>query len=106
MGFSGPHRHHVCFGCAEPCRAAASIQGSYEAAPRPRFVYGRTIYRKSANHDAVKRDGKQWYEEGPHSDEMKALSKRFGILHGISSLLNLAVFIGSVTYGFTLAARI
>ncbi|KAK8143965.1 hypothetical protein G3M48_006509 [Beauveria asiatica] len=54
----------------------------------------------------VKRDGKQWYEEGPHSDEMKALSKRFGILHGISSLLNLAVFIGSVTYGFTLAARI
>ncbi|KAJ6785725.1 hypothetical protein PWT90_07099 [Aphanocladium album] len=54
----------------------------------------------------AKRDGKQWYEEGPHSDEMRALSKRFGMLHGISSLLNLAVFIGSVTYGFTLGARL
>lgn len=54
----------------------------------------------------AKRDGKQWYDEGPHSDEMRALSKRFGMLHGISSLLNLAVLIGSITYGFTLGARL
>jgi hypothetical protein len=37
---------------------------------------------------------------------MRALSKRFGMLHGISSLLNLGVFIGAVAYGFTLGARI
>ncbi|OAA73950.1 hypothetical protein ISF_00851 [Cordyceps fumosorosea ARSEF 2679] len=54
----------------------------------------------------AKRDGKQWHEEGPHSEEMKALSKRFGMLHGISSLLNLATFIGAVTYSFTLGARL
>ncbi|TQV99916.1 hypothetical protein V2A60_005336 [Cordyceps javanica] len=54
----------------------------------------------------AKRDGKQWHEEGPHSDEMRVLSKRFGMLHGISSLLNLVTFIGSVTYGFTLGARL
>ncbi|ATY66885.1 hypothetical protein A9K55_000560 [Cordyceps militaris] len=59
-----------------------------------------------ANHAVAKRDGKQWYDEGPHSDEMRALSKRFGMLHGISSLLNLAVLIGSITYGFTLGARL
>ncbi|KAJ2980966.1 hypothetical protein NQ176_g2327 [Zarea fungicola] len=54
----------------------------------------------------AKRDGKQWHEEGPHSDEMRALSKRFGMLHGISSLLNLAAIISSITYGFTLGARL
>lgn len=37
---------------------------------------------------------------------MRALSKKFGILHGISSLVNLATFISAVTYGFTLGARI
>jgi len=55
---------------------------------------------------AVKRDGKEWYAEGPHSDEMQALNKRFGMLHGISSLINLTTFVSAVTYGFTLGARI
>ncbi|KAJ4144726.1 hypothetical protein LMH87_003598 [Akanthomyces muscarius] len=54
----------------------------------------------------AKRDGKQYYEEGPHSDEMRALSKRFGVLHGISSLLNVGVLVGAVAYGFTLGARL
>ncbi|KAL3964728.1 hypothetical protein ACCO45_001732 [Purpureocillium lilacinum] len=54
----------------------------------------------------VKRDGKEWYAEGPHSDEMQALNKRFGMLHGISSLINLTTFVSAVTYGFTLGARI
>ncbi|KOS19438.1 putative mitochondrial outer membrane protein [Escovopsis weberi] len=54
----------------------------------------------------AKRDGKEWYESGPQSDEMRALSKKFGILHGISSLLNLGTFIAALTYGFTLASRI
>lgn len=54
----------------------------------------------------AKRDGKQWYEEGPKSDEMRALSKKFGILHGISSLLNLGTIIATIVYGFTLGSRI
>ncbi|UNI14089.1 hypothetical protein JDV02_000762 [Purpureocillium takamizusanense] len=54
----------------------------------------------------VKRDGKEWYAEGPHSDEMQALNKRFGMLHGVSSLVNLTTFVSAVTYGFTLGARI
>ncbi|KAG5977510.1 hypothetical protein E4U55_006739 [Claviceps digitariae] len=54
----------------------------------------------------VKRDGKEYYEEGPHSEEMRALSKKFGRLHGISSLLNLFTIGAAVTYGFTLASRL
>jgi len=37
---------------------------------------------------------------------MVALNKRFGMLHGISSLLNLGTFIATVVYGFTLADRL
>ncbi|KAF5027235.1 hypothetical protein F66182_651 [Fusarium sp. NRRL 66182] len=54
----------------------------------------------------VKRDGKEWYAEGPHSDEMKVLNKKFGIIHGVSSLLNLSTFFAAVAYGFTLGGRI
>ncbi|XEU97048.1 hypothetical protein FSHL1_002334 [Fusarium sambucinum] len=54
----------------------------------------------------VKRDGKEYYAEGPHSDEMKALNKKFGMLHGISSLLNLATFVAAIGYGFTLGGRV
>ncbi|PHH80203.1 hypothetical protein CDD82_1916 [Ophiocordyceps australis] len=54
----------------------------------------------------VKRDGKDWWSEGPHSEEMRALNKKFGMLHGISSLLNLGTFAAAVAYGFTLGARI
>jgi hypothetical protein len=37
---------------------------------------------------------------------MTTLNKRFSILHGVSSLLNLGTFIGSVVYGFNLASRL
>lgn len=37
---------------------------------------------------------------------MRALNKKFGILHGVSSLLNLTTFIAAVAYGFTLGGRI
>jgi len=33
---------------------------------------------------------------------MIALNKQFGKLHGISSLLNLTTFIGTIVYGFHL----
>ncbi|KAH7328575.1 hypothetical protein B0I35DRAFT_403915 [Stachybotrys elegans] len=54
----------------------------------------------------VKRDGKEWYAEGPHSQEMQALNKKFGMIHGLSSLCNLASFVALVAYGFALGARL
>ncbi|KAK1765690.1 hypothetical protein QBC33DRAFT_131287 [Phialemonium atrogriseum] len=53
-----------------------------------------------------RKDGKRSFDPPPHSQEMVALHKKFGMLHGISSLLNLSAFIGSVIYGITLSARI
>ncbi|KAK3990633.1 hypothetical protein QBC44DRAFT_325017 [Cladorrhinum sp. PSN332] len=53
-----------------------------------------------------KKDGKKAYDEPPHSEEMKALNKRFSILHGISSALNLGELVALVGYGVHLAGRI
>jgi hypothetical protein len=53
-----------------------------------------------------KKDGKRSWDAAPHSQEMVALNKEFGQLHGISSLLNVITFIATVTYGFTLSTRI
>ena len=55
---------------------------------------------------AVKRDGKEWDAEGPHSEEMQALNKKFGMLHGASSLLNIGTFVATVAYAFTLGSRL
>ncbi|KAK7735924.1 hypothetical protein SLS53_007302 [Cytospora paraplurivora] len=52
------------------------------------------------------KDGKRSWDPPPHSQELTELNKKFGILHGISSLLNVANFVASVVYGITLAARI
>ena len=49
------------------------------------------------------RDGKKYYDEGPHSTEMQKLNKKFGMLHGISSLANLIGFGAAVFYGATIA---
>ncbi|KAH8909520.1 hypothetical protein BR93DRAFT_965611 [Coniochaeta sp. PMI_546] len=53
-----------------------------------------------------RKDGKKSYDPPPHSQEMLKLNKKFGKLHGISSLLNLTTFIASIIYGITLSARI
>jgi hypothetical protein len=53
-----------------------------------------------------KKDGKRSWDKPPHSQEMLALNKKFGKLHGISSLLNLATFIAALVYGVTLSSRI
>lgn len=37
---------------------------------------------------------------------MRTLNKRFGVLHGISSLINLATLLSALSYGFTLGARL
>lgn len=48
------------------------------------------------------KDGKKSYDKGPHSKEMEALNRRFGILHGVSSLVNLVGFLGMCWYGVLL----
>lgn len=52
------------------------------------------------------KDGKRSWDPQPHSQEMAALNKKFGMLHGISSLLNVVHFVASIVYGVTLAERI
>jgi hypothetical protein len=37
---------------------------------------------------------------------MKALNRQFGIVHGISSLVNVATFLAALAYGFTLGGRV
>ncbi len=54
---------------------------------------------------AERKDGKKSTDPPPHSQEMETLNKKFGALHGISSILNLAGFIASVAYGARLASR-
>ncbi|KAH7382202.1 hypothetical protein BKA66DRAFT_463986 [Pyrenochaeta sp. MPI-SDFR-AT-0127] len=45
------------------------------------------------------RDGKKSYDAGPHSKEMQELNKRFGILHGVSTLINLGGLGAMIWYG-------
>lgn len=53
-----------------------------------------------------RKDGKKSYDPAPHSQDMLALNRQFGKLHGVSSLLNLSAFIMAVVYGVTLSARL
>ncbi|CAK7263860.1 hypothetical protein SEPCBS119000_000714 [Sporothrix epigloea] len=57
-------------------------------------------------HAQERKDGKKCYEPAPHSQEMLALNKKFGKLHGISTLLNLGTFIMAIVYGASLSKRI
>ncbi|KAF1816525.1 hypothetical protein P152DRAFT_388370 [Eremomyces bilateralis CBS 781.70] len=54
------------------------------------------------------REGKRAGEgrDAPVSGEMRALNRRFGVLHGVSSLVNLASVLASVGYAFELSQRI
>lgn len=52
------------------------------------------------------RDGKRSYDPAPHSKEMVALNKKFGRVHGISSLVNLVSLIATVWYGAVLSKRL
>ncbi|KAJ5095664.1 hypothetical protein NUU61_005020 [Penicillium alfredii] len=52
------------------------------------------------------RDGKKSYDAGPHSKEMLALNKKFGRVHGISSLVNMVSLIATVYYGAVLSKRL
>ncbi|KAI2792517.1 hypothetical protein POX_b02555 [Penicillium oxalicum] len=52
------------------------------------------------------RDGKKSYDAPPHSKEMMALNKKFGRIHGLSSLVNMVSFIATVWYGAILSKRL
>ncbi|KAI1374545.1 hypothetical protein F4677DRAFT_425379 [Hypoxylon crocopeplum] len=56
--------------------------------------------------DQEKKDGKASYEGPPYSNEMSALNKEFGQLHGISSLINLVTLFATVVYGVNLSSRL
>jgi hypothetical protein len=48
------------------------------------------------------RDGKKSWDEGPHSQEMQALNKKFGMLHGVSTLVNMVGLGAMIWYGAVL----
>lgn len=80
-------------------------QGKIEDSP-PHPRTSSSLPNTSLTLCVAKRDGKEWHAEGPQSDEMRALNKKFGAMHGISSLVNLSAFIATVVYGFTLGGRL
>ncbi|KAK7203050.1 hypothetical protein BZA70DRAFT_283740 [Myxozyma melibiosi] len=49
------------------------------------------------------KEGKKYYD-AEVSDEMKALNKKFGMIHGISTLVNLGTLFAIGAYGVTLSA--
>jgi hypothetical protein len=52
------------------------------------------------------KEGKKYYDEGPKSEEMLKLNKRFGAMHGISSLLNLVGLLSTIVYGAVLGGKL
>jgi hypothetical protein len=52
------------------------------------------------------RDGKKSWDEGPHSEEMQKLNKQFGVLHGVSSLVNMVGLGAMVWYGAVLGEAV
>ncbi|KAI1195612.1 hypothetical protein F5X97DRAFT_326392 [Nemania serpens] len=52
------------------------------------------------------KDSKQRRDKSSQSKEIKALNKKFGKIHGYSTLFNLATFVATVIYGVHLSARI
>ncbi|KAH8835922.1 hypothetical protein DL96DRAFT_97655 [Flagelloscypha sp. PMI_526] len=56
-----------------------------------------TSHTMFQRHKLEKEEGKSYNEPGV-SDKMKALNKKFGMLHGISSLLNLGAVLGLLAH--------
>ncbi|KAI4721090.1 hypothetical protein E4T48_02650 [Aureobasidium sp. EXF-10727] len=53
-------------------------------------------------HHQETRDGKKYSDAGPHSKAMEQLNKTFGILHSVSTIINLTAFGCAIWYGFVL----
>ena len=52
------------------------------------------------------KEGKKYYDEGPKSEKMAALNKRFGAMHGASSFVNLIGLLATGWYGVILGNKI
>lgn len=50
-------------------------------------------------HKVEKEEGKK-YDDSDISDRLKTLNKRFGMAHGVSALLNMAIVLSLVAYPF------
>lgn len=70
------------------------------------FVGPATVRTMRERKHQETRDGKKSYDAGPHSPEMQRLNKEFGILHGISTLVNMAGLLAMVWYGVVLSERL
>ena len=55
-------------------------------------------------HKLEREEGKKYNEEGV-SETMKRLNKRFGIAHGCSSLINMALVLSLLAYPFVSSLR-
>ncbi|KAM0454656.1 hypothetical protein ACHAPV_005594 [Trichoderma viride] len=69
-------------------------------------AYPATLQVEKDRCGQAKRDGKQWFEKEGASAEMKALNRKFDMLHGVTASLNLTSFFALLAYGFTLAGRL
>ncbi|RPA99662.1 hypothetical protein L873DRAFT_1682632 [Choiromyces venosus 120613-1] len=52
------------------------------------------------------KEGKKYYDEGPKSERMAALNKKFGAMHGVSGLVNLIGLLATGWYGVILGNKI
>ena len=59
------------------------------------WVFDRVMFQR---HKLEKEEGKAYNDAGV-SDKMKALNRKFGMLHGWSSLLNLDAVIALIFHG-------
>ncbi|KAJ6141314.1 hypothetical protein N7470_010210 [Penicillium chermesinum] len=74
---------------------------------QPGYPASNLSHELNANWTCIEtRDGKKSYDAGPHSKEMIELNKKFGRIHGISSLVNLGSFIATIYYGAVLSKKL
>lgn len=87
--------------------AAAPMAATFAAAVTNLLVCGPATARviRERKHQET-RDGKMSYDPPPHSKAMQQLNRQFSMLHGASSLLNLAAVIATAVYGFRLGAHL
>ena len=67
---------------------------------------GGRAYRVLADSDTETRDGKKYFDQGPHSKEMQRLNTAFSRMHSFSALTNLVGLGITIWYGFLLAGRL
>lgn len=68
------------------------------------FGPGTTKNMLKRKHQETK-DGKRYWDAGPHSEEMQKLNQNFMILHSVSSVFNVVELGVTVWYGLILAGK-